>query len=141
MEELLSIGQVAAAAGLNASAIRYYERVGVLEPLERAGGQRRYDETAIRKLEVIGIAQRAGFSLDEIKLLVTPVRAGSPVGEQLREMATDKLPKVEAAIKDLHSIREWMSAATRCDCEDLDVCALFDQQRELPLVSRNGTCC
>lgn len=141
MNETLSIGQVAAAAGVNASAIRYYEKIELLTPDERQSGHRRYDESAVRKLNVIGIAQRAGFSLDEIRLLVTPVEAGSDVSARLREMANTKLPDVESAISELHSVKHWLNAAKRCDCNDLDVCGLFAESDELAQVSSDERCC
>ncbi|MFY9487152.1 MAG: MerR family transcriptional regulator, partial [Solirubrobacterales bacterium] len=136
-----SIGQVASAAGVNASAIRYYEKIDLLVPDERQSGHRRYDPAAVRKLTVIGIAQRAGFTLDEIKLLVTPVEAGSEISERLRNLANKKLPEVEGAIAELHSIHSWLSAATRCDCSDLDVCGLFDQRDQLPMATGAANCC
>ena len=141
MEESLSIGQVASAAGVNASAIRYYERIDLLVPDERQSGHRRYDASAVRKLNVIGIAQRAGFSLDEIRLLVTPVEAGSDVSERLRDLADAKLPDVEAAIAELHSVQDWLTAAKGCDCNDLDVCGLFAESDELPQASSAANCC
>jgi MerR-like DNA binding protein len=58
----LSIGQVAAKAGINVSAIRYYERHGLLPEPDRVSGQRRYREDAVRRLAVIGAAKNAGFS-------------------------------------------------------------------------------
>lgn len=141
MDESLSIGQVAAAAGVNASALRYYEKIDLLAPDERQSGHRRYDASAVRKLNVIGIAQRAGFSLDQVRLLVTPVKAGSNVSEQLRALAELKLPEVETAIAELHSVRDWLNAAKGCDCNDLDVCGLFAAGDELPQASAAVKCC
>lgn len=141
MEESLSIGQVASAAGVNASAIRYYERIDLLVRDERQSGHRRYDASAVRKLNVIGIAQRAGFSLDEIRLLITPVEAGSDVSERLRALADAKLPDVEAAIAELHSVQDWLTAAKGCDCNDLDVCGLFAETDELPQARSAANCC
>lgn len=141
MDESLSIGQVASAAGVNASAIRYYEKIDLLVPDERQSGHRRYDPSAVRKLNVIGIAQRAGFSLDEIRLLVTPVEAGSDVSQRLRDLAVAKLPDVEAAIAELHSVQDWLTAAKGCDCNDLDVCGLFAEADELPQVGSEANCC
>ena len=76
----LTIGQVAARAGLNTSHIRYYERVGVLPKPERASGQRRYDDEVLHRLAIIGVAQRAGFTLDEIRDLTGPENRGSARG-------------------------------------------------------------
>ena len=64
----LTIGQVAARARVPASRIRYYEHVGVLPPPARTGGQRRYDDSVLRRLATIEVAQRAGFALDEVRL-------------------------------------------------------------------------
>jgi DNA-binding transcriptional MerR regulator len=67
---LLTIGQLAQRFGLKTSAIRYYERIGVLPEPERHSGQRRYGADAIKRLEVLDIAKRAGFSLDEARVLL-----------------------------------------------------------------------
>jgi DNA-binding transcriptional MerR regulator len=117
----LTIGQVAARAGLNPSHIRYYEQVGVLPEPERVGGQRRYDEEVLRRLGVIDVAQRAGLTLAEIRDLT-----GRPhAGEGIRELAERKLPEVEALIERAHAMRRWLELARGCDCETVDACALF----------------
>jgi MerR family redox-sensitive transcriptional activator SoxR len=66
-EATLTIGQVAAQADVRTSAIRYYEDVGVLPTPERVGGRRRYTVDVLRRLAIIDVAQRAGFTLDEIR--------------------------------------------------------------------------
>ena len=124
----LTIGQLAQRVGLNTSAIRYYERVGVLPAAERESGQRRYGEDAVRRLEVLGVAKQAGFSLDEGRLLLQSADAGTPVFEAVRELAERKLPEVEALIARAQSMRSWLLAATDCSCTSLDVCGLFASQ-------------
>ena len=99
MEASLSIGAVAARAGVNPSAIRYYERIGILPEPERHAGRRRYTEATIRRLEVIGVAKRAGFSLDDSRLLLATGDDGTPAHEQIRELARRKLPEVRALIE------------------------------------------
>jgi MerR family redox-sensitive transcriptional activator SoxR len=116
---MLTIGQLAKEAGLNASAIRYYERNGLLPQPERRSGQRRYErEDTLRRLQVIDIAQRAGFSLDEIKRLDDP--------GDLRALAERKLPDVEALIARAQAMRDWLVLARECECSSLELCALFD---------------
>jgi MerR family transcriptional regulator, redox-sensitive transcriptional activator SoxR len=127
-ETTLTIGQLAQRVGLNTSAIRYYERVGVLPAAERESGQRRYGEDAVRRLEVLGVAKQAGFSLDEARLLLQSADAGTPVFEAVRELAERKLPEVEALIARAQSMRSWLLAATDCSCTSLDVCGLFASQ-------------
>ena len=121
-----TIGQVAAEAGVAASAIRYYEREGVLPIPERVSGQRRYTEDTLRRLEVIGVAKRAGFSLDDVRLLLETSNAGEPAHSQLRELAERKLPEVEALIVRAEAMRAWLLTARGCSCSSLDLCGLFD---------------
>ncbi len=125
-EELLTIGEVARRAGLRTSAIRYYESVGVLPEPERVSGQRRYGADAVRRLEVLEIAKRAGFSLEEARLLLAADGPRAPAHAQLRELAERKLPEVDALIERAQAMREWLRIATGCGCETLDACGLFD---------------
>jgi MerR family transcriptional regulator, redox-sensitive transcriptional activator SoxR len=121
----LTIGQVAARAGLNVSAIRYYEREGLLPPAPRVSGQRRYGEQTIVRLGVIDVAKRAGFALDDIRVLLSATDAGEPAHARLQEMAERKLPQVDELIRRAETVRGWLEAATDCDCETFDACELF----------------
>ena len=125
-EATLSIGEVAKRAGVNVSAIRYYERNGLLPEPERESGQRRYTDATIRRLGTIDVAKRAGFSLAEVRTLLDSVDGGAPAHEQLRTLAERKLPDVEALIQRAQEMRGWLSLATACGCESLEACALFD---------------
>lgn len=120
-EPQLTIGQVARRAGINTSAVRYYERVGVLPRPQRVGGQRRYGSETVRRLEVIDIAKRAGFDLGEIRLLLDDSSGEMP----LRALAQRKLPEVDALIARAEAMRDWLSKAQHCRCSSLELCALF----------------
>ena len=130
MERTLSIGQVAEQVGLNPSAIRYYERIGLLPEPGREHGRRRYDEATIRRLRVIDVAKRAGFSLDDARVLLATGDGGQPAHQPLRELARRKLPEVDALIAQAQSMRQWLLTAGGCNCETLDVCALFEEGGE-----------
>lgn len=120
----LRIGEIAERAGVRTSRLRYYERIGLLPAAERVSNQRRYDQSALRRLAVIDVAQRAGLSLDEIRELLD---AGSePMSDRLREIAERKLPEIDALLDRAARVRAWLAAATGCDCESVDDCALFD---------------
>ena len=121
----LTIGQLAQQFGLKTSAIRYYERVGVLPEPDREHGHRRYGPDAVRRLEVLEVAKRAGFTLEEARLLLQRSDAGTPAFESLRDLAARKLPDVEALIQRAQEMRAWLLTATACSCTTLDVCALF----------------
>jgi MerR family transcriptional regulator, redox-sensitive transcriptional activator SoxR len=120
----LTIGQVAAAVGINASAVRYYERRGVMPKPERASGQRRYRPDAIARLRTIQAAQQVGLSLSEIAQLL----AGADTGESaevLRQLAKRRLPDVDALIERAQAMKGWLELAAECRCASLDVCDLF----------------
>jgi MerR family transcriptional regulator, redox-sensitive transcriptional activator SoxR len=128
-EPTLTIGEVAARAGLNTSAIRYYERVGLLPEPERRGGQRRYFEVTVRRLGVIDVAKRAGFTLDDARVLLATGDNGAPAHEQVRQLAQRKLPEVATLIERAEAMRRWLTVASGCNCATLDVCALFEGER------------
>jgi MerR family redox-sensitive transcriptional activator SoxR len=124
VETNLRIGEVARAAGVRKSHIRYYERIGLLPAAPRVGGQRRYGAEVLRRLALIDVAQRAGLSLDEIRELL---EIGSdPLSPRLRALAERRLPEVERLIARAGQVRAWLQAATRCECVTVDECALFD---------------
>ena len=125
-DSTLTIGQLAQRFGLNTSAIRYYERAGVLPEPARVSGQRRYGPDAVRRLEVLEVAKRAGFTLNEARLLLRSAEAGDPAFEALPELAQRKLPEVDALIARAQAMRTWLLTATDCSCTTLDVCALFE---------------
>jgi MerR family transcriptional regulator, redox-sensitive transcriptional activator SoxR len=120
----MRIGEVAGRAGVRVSLIRYYEEIGLLPEPERVSGQRRYDETVLRRLAVIDVAQRAGLSLEEIRELVE--HGNDPMNDRLRELAERRLPEIDALIERAQRVRIWLQDATRCGCERIDECALFD---------------
>ncbi len=120
----LLIGELATRLGLNPKTIRYYEEIGLLPEPERVSGQRRYDDTVLRRLAVIDVAQRAGLSLDEIRELVE--HGNDPMNERLRELAARRLPEIDALIERAQRVRLWLEAAQECGCRRIDDCALFD---------------
>ncbi len=125
----LSIGEVAERAGVNVSAIRFYERQGLLPEAERIGGRRRFGEDAVRRLGIIAVAKRAGFSLEEVRALLSSIDRGAPAHEQLQALAARKLPEVDALIEKARGMRDWLTAASSCACETLESCALFELGR------------
>lgn len=126
LKSSLSIGEVAARAGLRTSAIRWYESVGVLPEPERVSGRRRYGPEVLERLAVIATAQQAGLTLGEVRDLLAGADAGEPVGPRLQALAERKLPEVEALIARAEAVRGWLQAAADCRCPTLDDCPLFD---------------
>lgn len=134
-ETTLSIGQVAEQAGTSTSAIRFYERNGLLPEPERSGGKRRFLEDTVGRLRTIDVAKQAGFSLEEVRILLDSIDQGAPAHEQLQALAIRKLPEVDALIERAQAMRDWLTTATGCGCDTLSSCDLFaegsDQQLQV----------
>lgn len=117
-----SIGEVAARAGVNASAIRYYESIGLLPKPERVAGQRRYGESVLQRLAVIEFAQRAGFTLAETRTLLNGFSSKVPPSARWRALADRKLPEIEALIARANAMKQLLEEGLECECLSLDEC-------------------
>ena len=109
---MLPIGEIARSAGLRTSAIRYYERLGLLPTPERRSGRRQYGEDVIQRLEVIRFARDSGFTLREISKLF----AGRPYSAKLRELANHKITELEGMIERARTTQTLLKSALRCNC-------------------------
>ena len=121
----LTIGEVARRAGVATSVLRYYERIGLLPPPARVGGQRRYDTDVVGRLGFIGVAQNAGFKLREIKELIDGSDGAGDLGTSMRSLSTQKLDEVEALLERTLVMKGWLEKAKDCGCSTPEECALF----------------
>ncbi len=135
MPRQMAIGEVAERARMSTSRIRYYEARGLLPEPERAAGKRRYGEDVFRRLAIIDAAQRVGFRLEEIRDLLGS--RDELAHERLRELALLKLPELDDLIARATSVRRVLKICSRCNCESIDVCRMFDE-RVLPLREPNA---
>ncbi len=129
MEQHLTIGELARAAGVPTSTVRYYERIGLLKPAGRTvGNYRAYGPDALERLQFIRAAQATGFSLDDITSLL-PLQAGIPSScKKVQSLIRERLTEVEKRMKDLRRVeRVLKSALGECRqneptgyCETLD---------------------
>jgi MerR family transcriptional regulator, redox-sensitive transcriptional activator SoxR len=128
----LNIGEVARQSGLQHSAIRYYESIGLLPAPQRIGGWRSYAPDVLNRLRVIRTARDMGFTLDEIHLLLDGFSAETPPSERWMEIARTKLPEVEAYLERANALKNALEIGLRCECvtiescfgEDGDMCAV-----------------
>src|SRR5258708_12307182 len=93
----MSIGGVAHGMGMRPSAIRYYEKLGLLPPPPRVNGRRQYDEKVLERLAMVRFASHVGFSIAETKLLLGGVE-GRPPPARWRKLAREKAAQVEEFI-------------------------------------------
>lgn len=122
----LAIGEVAERAGMSTSRIRYYEARGLLPEPERVAGKRRYTADVLSRLAIIDAAQRVGFTLEEIRDLLGS--RDQPAHERLRQLAILKLPELDDLIARATSVRRLLKMCSRCDCDSIDVCRMFDDR-------------
>jgi MerR family redox-sensitive transcriptional activator SoxR len=118
----MKIGQLAARAGVNPSAIRYYEKLGLLPQPQRSGGQRRYSGDALDRVLLIRFAGEMAFSLGEIKLFLHGLRDNAPVGPRWKKLAHRKIREVEESIQRSLLLKSLLENLLHCRCASLQVC-------------------
>ena len=121
----LAIGEVARRAGLEPSAIRYYERIGLLPAPERHNGRRVYEPDVLRRLEAIALAKEAGFSLAETKTLVHGFSETVPLSRRWRTLAERKLEEIDAMVARAEAMRAVLRQGLECECLALEDCRLL----------------
>jgi DNA-binding transcriptional MerR regulator len=118
----MTIGELAAASGLPASTIRYWEKIGVLPKPIRAGGQRRYSADAVQRLAVLRLAQACGFRLDEMRHLLHGYGSGVTPPRRWRELARRKQRELDEQVAQLKTMRRVVDRVLQCRCVDLAEC-------------------
>lgn len=127
----MTIGEVARRAGIATSAIRYYERTGLLPKPARESGRRRYSPGILDRLAVIAFAQASGFTLREIRDLLASDR---PYSERLRERAKQKVVEIDQVIERAKTMKSLLHLALRCNCMSLEQCG-----KRVNALSRSST--
>lgn len=119
----LTISEVARQVGVQASAIRYYERIGLLPGAPRVSGQRRYDTTALYRLAIIQRARQLGFTLTEIRHLFFGFRDVTRPSERWRTLSQRKLAEMDDLMDGIKAVRGVLKQLmTKCKCDTLDQC-------------------
>lgn len=119
----LTISEVAQQVGLQSSAIRYYEKIGLLPRAQRISGQRRYDKTAVYRLATIQCARRLGFSLVEIRHLFFGFRSVTRASERWQALCRKKLTELDHSIEAIKAVQNLLRKMMKnCSCETLDQC-------------------
>ncbi len=118
----MKIGEVARKAGIAPSAIRFYEKIGLLPRASRQGGQRRFSADLQLHLAVIDAARRAGFTIAEIKFLFHGFRKGVPASLRWRRLARKKFDELNLQISQLKRMRDLLKKSVRCQCLRLEDC-------------------
>jgi DNA-binding transcriptional MerR regulator len=121
-DSLLTIGEVAHRTGLRTSALRYYEQAGLLEPVTRVNGQRRYDDAAVDAVTLIRFCQSLGFTLAEVRVLLAEPR-GARQKARWRGLVDAKLGELDEATHRIRAMTRVLNVSRECDCVDVQQCA------------------
>lgn len=123
--QLLSITEVGEASGLPSSALRYYEKVGLIRSSGRAGGRRQFEAEVLQRLAVVALLQEVGFTIAEIAALVN----GRAKRETWRSLAEAKLDEIDSHLQRVAAARELLVASLECGCSSLESCDLLASRR------------
>jgi MerR family redox-sensitive transcriptional activator SoxR len=123
--DLLPIGDVATRSGFATSALRYYEREGLIASERSAGGQRRYPRSVLRRLAFVRAAQNVGLSLEEVREALGTLPAGrTPTRADWARLSRTWQARLDEQIAALEKLRDGLTGCIGCGCLSLRSCAL-----------------
>jgi len=122
------IGEASRMLGLSIDTLRYYEKIGLLQPVSRnGGGLRLYDRNDIARLEFIQRAKTMKFTLDEIATLLVLRDEPQSARDDVRELTRRKLVEVEARIEELAALRRELSLLIDQCCQSPQGCPIIEE--------------
>ena len=111
---MLAIGDLAVRTGVAITALRYYDELGLVRPAARVGGQRRYDDDAVKQVAIVLLLRDVGFTLGEIGTLVA--------GGSWRQGAEAKLAELDEQAANIAAARVALQHALDCPAEEPAAC-------------------
>ncbi len=120
----MRIGEVAKQAKISASALRYYEEIGLIPPPVRVNGQRQYDDTIFDRLKHIRLAQSVGFSLDEIYHLLHDDTTHQTLSARWKPLVVHKIHDIQTKIQHLHTNLQILARGLDCSCTSFQDCQM-----------------
>jgi MerR family transcriptional regulator, redox-sensitive transcriptional activator SoxR len=130
--ETLTIGDFAARAGVAPSALRYYERQGLIRSARTGGNQRRYERSELRRVAFIKIAQQVGVTLDEIRdALASLPENRTPTKADWTRLSEHWRRRLEARITLMERLRDQLTGCIGCGCLSMQRCNLINPNDRL----------
>jgi MerR family redox-sensitive transcriptional activator SoxR len=127
--ELLTIGELSARSGVAASALRYYERLGLIRADRSSGNQRRYERSELRRVAFIRIAAQVGIPLEEIRAALDGLPDGrTPTKADWAKLSALWRHQLDERIRLLEGLRDNLTSCIGCGCLSLRHCALANPQ-------------
>ena len=148
-EDLLTVGEVAARSGLAASALRFYEKEGLITATRTSGGQRRYSRSVLRRLAFIRAARTVGLSLEEVREALGRLPSSrTPTKADWSAISRSWRTRLDEQIEGLMALRDGLDSCIGCGCLSLARCRISNPDdrvsaqgegaRFLPAVLRRG---
>lgn len=125
----MTIGEVAQQAGIQPSALRYYESIGLIPIPARRNGKRFYDQSVLQRLGIIRTAQRAGFTLDEVRLIFNDILSHSLESTEWHDLLQHKLSDLDNLLRNIQNMKVLLEAMMQCENPELAECIYLTGQR------------
>lgn len=123
--DLLTVSEVAERSGFASSALRFYEREGLLHATRTTGNQRRYERSVLRRLAFIRAARNVGLSLDEVAAALASLPAGrTPNRADWTRLSRTWRHRLDDQIAALAKLRDGLDSCIGCGCLSLRKCAM-----------------
>ena len=123
--DLLTVGEVAHRSGFAPSALRFYEREGLLTTRRTSGNQRRYERNVLRRLAFIRAARNVGLSLEEVAAALATLPDGrTPTRADWTRLSHTWRARLDAQIVALQRLRDGLDSCIGCGCLSLKRCAI-----------------
>lgn len=130
--DLLAIGELSARSGVAPSAIRYYDRLGLLSSSRSYGNQRRFPRSELRRLAFIRVAQRVGLTLDEIRDALALLPDGrTPTRGDWARLSRVWRHRLDEQIRMMQRLRDNLASCIGCGCLSLRKCQLSNPDDQL----------
>jgi MerR family redox-sensitive transcriptional activator SoxR len=127
--EALTIGELATRSGVATSALRYYERLGLIRAGRSGGNQRRYERSELRRVAFIRIAAQVGIPLEDIKSALDGLPdARTPTRADWARLSATWRRRLDERIRLLEGLRDNLTSCIGCGCLSLKTCALANPQ-------------
>jgi MerR family redox-sensitive transcriptional activator SoxR len=134
--DLLTVGDVARRSGFATSAIRYYEKQGLVTSTRTAGGQRRYERSVLRRLAFVRAARNVGQSLEEVAGALATLPGGrAPNRADWARLSKGWRTRLDEQIEALVALRDGLDSCIGCGCLSLRRCAISNPG---DVAGRNG---
>jgi MerR family redox-sensitive transcriptional activator SoxR len=123
----LTIGELSSRSGVAASALRFYEREGLIESRRTDGNQRRYPGVTLRRVALVQAGKAAGIPLERIRAALDTLPAGRVPGTRdWQRLSRSWAEELDERIATLEAIRGRLTTCIGCGCLSLKTCALLN---------------